>query len=159
MRFHRFSFVYAAAFLLIVLSGCSTEHSDPNASASPPSSTHSSVSTAPQPVVHEQPAVDQIANLVTSMSLSEKIGQMVLVGMDGTEVQPEITSLIKERQIGGIILYSNNIVSASQTNKLVNGLKQINYDAGGKLPLLLSADQEGGSVSRLPKEITSFPAS
>ncbi|CAM3391121.1 beta-N-acetylhexosaminidase [Paenibacillus lupini] len=151
MRFHRSFFVYAAAFLLIVLSGCSTTHSDSNASEAPPS--------APQPVVHEQPAADQIADLVASMSLSEKIGQMVLVGMDGTEVQPEISSLIKERQVGGIILYSNNIVSASQTNKLVNELKQINHDAGGKLPLLLSTDQEGGRVSRLPKEITPFPAS
>lgn len=158
MRTHRFSFAYTAALFLILLTGCSTSHSDRDAST-PPASTNSPISTAPQPVVHEQPAVDQIADLVASMSLSEKIGQMVLVGMEGTEVQPEISSLIKERQVGGIILYSNNIVSASQTNKLVNGLKQINHDAGGKLPLLLSADQEGGRVSRLPKDITSFPAS
>jgi Beta-glucosidase-related glycosidases len=160
MRFLRFFFVYAVAIVLIILTGCSTKHSElsvPTATASP--SATLSPSTAPQPVEHEPPAVDRIAELVASMSLSEKIGQMVLVGMDGTEVQSDISSLIKDRQIGGIILYSNNIVSASQTNKLINGLKQINQDAGGKLPLLLSADQEGGRVSRLPKEIAKFPSS
>ncbi|WP_261381226.1 beta-N-acetylhexosaminidase [Paenibacillus cremeus] len=93
------------------------------------------------------------------MSLTEKIGQMVLVGMDGTAVQPEISSLIKERSVGGVILYSNNVESAKQLSQLLNGLKQVNRDAKSKLPLLLSADQEGGRVSRLPKEIKAFPAS
>lgn len=159
MRLLRMFLIYAAALFLIVLSGCSTKHAEPSAPAAPPSTTLSP-STVPKPIDHEpSPTVDQTADLVASMSLSEKIGQMVLVGMDGTEVQSDISLLIKERQVGGIILYSDNIVSAAQTNKLLAGLKQINHEAGGKLPLLLSADQEGGRVSRLPKEITKFPAS
>lgn len=160
MRSIRLFILFAAALYFIVLAGCGKDHSKPSVSEAPPAATHGPILPAPpQPINHEPPAADPIAELVASMSLSEKIGQMVLVGMEGTEVQSDISSLIKNRRVGGVIIYSNNVVSASQTNKLLNGLKQINRNAGGKLPLLLSADQEGGSVSRLPKEITKFPSS
>ncbi|MCM3628282.1 beta-N-acetylhexosaminidase [Paenibacillus glycanilyticus] len=155
MRFLQLYIACTTALLLFVLGGCSIKQSEPAA----PTTTKSPSSSAPQQIDHESPAEDPTADLVASMSLTEKIGQMVLVGMDGTEVQPDISSLIKESRVGGIILYGDNIKTASQTSKLVNSLKRINRDAGGKLPLLLSTDQEGGRVSRLPKEITAFPAS
>ncbi|WP_336785772.1 beta-N-acetylhexosaminidase [Paenibacillus sp. MMO-177] len=141
MRYLRNFTVYASILVLLVLTGCGTAEQQ-------------------QPVISETPKpVDPIADLVGSMSLPEKIGQMILVGMDGTEVQPEISKLIRDSHVGGVILYSDNIASASQTIKLVNDLKQINQDNGAKLPLLLSTDQEGGRVSRLPKQIKAFPAS
>ncbi|GLX70621.1 beta-N-acetylhexosaminidase [Paenibacillus glycanilyticus] len=142
MRLHRIYCVSAAACMLIVLvlGGCMTKHPSPSA-----------------PVT--EPEVDPIATLVQSMSLPEKIGQMVVVGLDGTEVEPPIRSLIADSHVGGIILYGNNIVSATQTNKLVNDLKHLNQTAGAKLPLLISTDQEGGRVSRLPKEFPTFPSS
>ncbi|WP_336773459.1 beta-N-acetylhexosaminidase [Paenibacillus sp. MMO-58] len=141
MRYLRMLTLYATILTFLVLSGCGTaEQQQPDSSETPK-------------------PVDPIAELVSSMSLSEKIGQLILVGMDGTQIQPEIGKLIKDSHVGGIILYSNNITSASQTIKLVNDLKQINQDNGAKLPLLLSTDQEGGRVSRLPKQIKAFPAS
>ncbi|WP_127496286.1 beta-N-acetylhexosaminidase [Paenibacillus glycanilyticus] len=141
MRYFRMFTLYATIFTLLVLTGCGTAEQQ-------------------QPEISETPKpVDPIAELVASMSLSEKIGQMILVGMDGMEIQPEISKLVKDSHVGGIILYSNNIASASQTIKLVNDLKQLNKDNGAKLPLLLSTDQEGGRVSRLPKQIKAFPAS
>ncbi|TCM96498.1 beta-N-acetylhexosaminidase [Paenibacillus sp. BK033] len=141
MRYLRICSLYAIILALLVLTGCGTAEPE-------------------QPVNSETPTpADPIAELAASMSLTEKIGQMVLVGMDGTEIQPEISKLIKDNHIGGIILYSNNIESPSQTIKLVNDLKQINRNNGAKLPLLLSTDQEGGRVSRLPKPIQAFPAS
>lgn len=114
---------------------------------------------APSPTVTPSPAKDPITELVAGMSLMEKIGQMVVVGMEGTQVQPEIISMIKDRHAGGIILFGNNLVTPDQTVQLLNALKQVNQDAGAKLPLLLSADQEGGRVTRLPKEIKAFPPS
>lgn len=105
----------------------------------------------------QAPAGDSIRELVRGMTLQEKIGQMTLIGMQGTSVDGGIGSMIGSGKVGGVILYNDNIVSAKQTVELTNGLKRAN--AVGKLPLLLSADQEGGSVSRLPKEIAAFPAS
>ncbi|MCZ8516424.1 beta-N-acetylhexosaminidase [Paenibacillus filicis] len=165
----RIRLLSAALLSLIAIAGCGSKQAESSKPETPPQTSAQPVSPAPQPVVSEpqkpdvqeppKTVVDPAAELVAHMSLTEKIGQMVLVGMDGTAVQPDIATLIKDRRVGGIILYSNNIVSLAQTVKLANELRQINRDGGGKLPLLLSADQEGGRVSRLPKEVTAFPAS
>lgn len=153
MRKQRIRRLSAALLSLLAIAGCGSKQAEPSKPETPPPTSAQPVSPAPQPVVSEpqkpdvqEPpkTVDPAAELVAHMSLTEKIGQMVLVGMDGTAVQPDIASLIKDRCVGGIILYSNNIVSPAQTVKLANGLRQINRDAGGKLPLLLSADQERG---------------
>jgi beta-N-acetylhexosaminidase len=160
MRFRQIHPICVALICLIVLIGCSTNHADPSAPETSPPMSISPVSPSPR-TVSPTPSkpVDPAAELVAQMSLTEKIGQMVLVGMDGTALQPEVSSLIQDRRVGGIILYSNNIVSPAQTVDLVNGLKEANRHGNAKLPLLLSADQEGGQVSRLPKEISTFPAS
>ncbi|TDF98337.1 beta-N-acetylhexosaminidase [Paenibacillus piri] len=168
MRFLRIRLIYITAICLIVLAGCRTKHAEPSAPETPPPTSANHAAPNPQPVDREPPkpaaqeppeSVDPTAELVAQMSMTEKIGQMVLIGVDGTAMKPEISTFIKERRVGGIILYSHNIVSATQTTELVNGLKQSNREAGARLPLLLSADQEGGRVSRLPKEIAAFPAS
>lgn len=153
--------LYATLIVLIIIIGCSKKQMEPIASASPsPTQTASPTPTPTPPATPTpKPPVDVVGELVSKMSLAEKIGQMVLVGLEGTSVQPEISSLIKVNRVGGIIYYGNNIVSAAQTNKLSNDLKQVNQDADSKLPLLLSTDQEGGKVSRLPKEIKAFPSS
>jgi beta-N-acetylhexosaminidase len=149
--------------IIAVAAGCGSKHAEPSPPAAPPVTASPPAASGQQsqpPAVEKPPKpVDQTAELVARMSQTEKIGQMVLVGMDGTAVQPQVRSLIEERRVGGIILYGNNIESPKQLSELVNGLKQTNREAGAKLPLLLSADQEGGRVSRLPKEITAFPAS
>ncbi len=63
--------------------------------------------------------------------------------------------LIHKYKIGGIILYAENIETSKQTLQLLNQLKMENED--NPQPLLLGIDQEGGDVSRLPKEIIHIP--
>ncbi|WP_155987867.1 beta-N-acetylhexosaminidase [Gorillibacterium massiliense] len=94
---------------------------------------------------------------VQSMTLDEKIGQMLLVGIDGTEMNDQMNSLIKTYHAGGVILYKPNIESASQTVTLVNALKKAN--AANSAPLFLGVDEEGGRVSRLPAPYTKMPTS
>ncbi|MFD1953004.1 beta-N-acetylhexosaminidase [Paenibacillus thailandensis] len=168
MRIQRQSVIGWALSILLILAGCGAGQTLPSDNESPPITSDYPVATAPQSVAHENPESDvrqtqtpsdPIDDLLGKMSLAEKIGQMVLVGMDGTKLQPEIGKLIKDRHVGGIILYSKNITSSAQAVRLLNALKQANRDAAARLPLLLSADQEGGRVSRLPKEITDFPSS
>ncbi|MGQ0695670.1 MAG: beta-N-acetylhexosaminidase [Nitrospiraceae bacterium] len=82
-----------------------------------------------------------------------KIGGLFMVGFDGTAVSAELRSFIKEYQPGGIILFSRNLELAEQIVELTNELQQTSPHS----PLLISIDQEGGRVSRLPKEFTIFP--
>ncbi len=83
----------------------------------------------------------------------DKIGRLFMVGFDGTAVSAELRSFIKEYQPGGIILFSRNLESAEQIVELTNELQQTSPHS----PLLISIDQEGGRVSRLPKEFTISP--
>lgn len=87
------------------------------------------------------------------MSSREKIGQLFMVGFMGTSVNPELASFIREYQPGGVILFSRNLESVEQIVELTNDLQR----CSPKSPLLISIDQEGGRVSRLPKGFTVFP--
>ncbi|SET71335.1 beta-N-acetylhexosaminidase [Salinibacillus kushneri] len=109
----------------------------------------------PNPAVHHISVYTDVANiemdapsLVESMSLDEKIGQMIMAGIEGTTTNPETIKLIEDYKVGGVIFFSENLTSVGQSLDLVNGLKRTN--ASNKVPLFLSVDQEGGRVERLP---------
>jgi len=87
------------------------------------------------------------------MTSREKIGQLFMVGFMGTSVTPELASFIKEYKPCGVILFSRNLESVGQIVELTNDLQRCSK----KSPLLISIDQEGGRVSRLPKGFTIFP--
>lgn len=85
------------------------------------------------------------------MTPEEKLGQLLIAGLDGTEAGEEARRLVTETHVGGFILYKPNMTDAGQTVTLLNRLKEFNRPSG--IPLLLSVDQEGGKVSRLPVDI------
>jgi beta-N-acetylhexosaminidase len=83
----------------------------------------------------------------------DKIGQLFMVGFDGMAVSADLAAFIKEYKPGGVILFSRNLESAEQIVELTNELQR----CSPRSPLLISIDQEGGRVSRLPKGFTIFP--
>ena len=87
------------------------------------------------------------------MTSREKIGQLFMVGFLGTTVTPELATFMREYKPGGVILFSRNLESVEQIVELTNDLQR----CSPKSPLLISIDQEGGRVSRLPKGFTVFP--
>lgn len=62
-----------------------------------------------------------------------------------------ILELIKNNQIGGVILYKKNYSSYSEMLTLINKLKEANKE--NKIPLFVAVDEEGGRVNRMPSEI------
>lgn len=101
---------------------------------------------------------DPVSNQIDKMTLDEKIGQMVIVGVNGVRLNSQAKSLIKHKHPGGVILFSDNIQNASQTVQMFNQMKSANADVDHSLPLFFGVDQEGGSVSRMPETITSLPS-
>ena len=83
----------------------------------------------------------------------DQIGQLFMVGFDGSTVSSDLAAFIREYKPGGVILFARNLESAEQIVALTNELQRCSPHA----PLLISIDQEGGRVSRLPKEFTIFP--
>lgn len=91
----------------------------------------------------------------TSISLEEKIGQMIMVGIRGAHLNSEAMSTTKNQiengEIGGIIFFKHNIKNSRQFRIFVKRIA--NLKTG--VPLLLSVDEEGGRVRRL-KQVQGF---
>jgi beta-N-acetylhexosaminidase len=71
------------------------------------------------------------------------VGQLIILGFDGTEMSPGLGSLLRHIQPAGVILFARNIVSAQQTHKLLQGCQ-----ACFSNPLFTCVDMEGGKVDR-----------
>ncbi len=99
--------------------------------------------------------VENPADLVTTMSLQEKIGQLMIVGFRSDYADSHVLNMIQNHHVGGVIFYKRNISSSTQLNMLTRQLQDENI---GVLPLFLSIDQEGGRVSRLPDDAPKFPS-
>ena len=99
--------------------------------------------------------LDPIIEKINNMTIEEKIGQLVFVGLDGLEPDDRTVKLIEKNYVGGFILFKKNIKSVDQTVKLTNSLKDIN--SKNTIPLFIGVDEEGGRVSRFPKELTKIP--
>ncbi|MBV9489494.1 MAG: glycoside hydrolase family 3 protein [Verrucomicrobia bacterium] len=72
------------------------------------------------------------------------VGQLLLVGVPGPELDVKTAQLFRAIQPGGYILFGRNIKTAKQLRKLTDDLR----DLSGEEPII-TIDQEGGRVSRL----------
>ncbi len=75
---------------------------------------------------------------------SDSLGQLILTGVPGYELDPESAALFRRVQPGGFILFGRNIQSAAQLRKLIDDLRDI-----CEVEPIITIDQEGGRVSRL----------
>ena len=87
------------------------------------------------------------------MNVVEQIGQLFMLGFDGTAVSPEWAELQTQYKPGGMIVFARNLEHPAQIVDLTNGLQA----RSPRSPLLIAIDQEGGRVSRLPGDFTIFP--
>jgi beta-N-acetylhexosaminidase len=95
-------------------------------------------------------------DVIAGMSLERKVGQLMSVAFHGTKITSALEAMIRDRGVGGVILYSENITDAASLAKLVKDLDQIARDAKS-LPLFFEIDQEGGPVIRIGKGATILP--
>ena len=70
-----------------------------------------------------------------------------------TKLTPELSKLIVQHYIGGVILFAENIENAAQVRTLISDIQRVAKQAGLP-PLFIAIDQEGGRVSRLPKSMS-----
>lgn len=96
--------------------------------------------------------------LFNAMTLEQKIGQVMLIGFDGTTVDDDLRQMIASYHVGGVILFARNIQSPEQVALLTNELQTIALESGHP-GLFIAIDQEGGRVARLTEAtgFTEFP--
>ena len=73
-----------------------------------------------------------------------ELGQLLLVGVPGPELDAETAKLFRRIQPGGFILFGRNIRSAKQVRRLIDDLRDLSLHEP-----IVTIDQEGGRVSRL----------
>lgn len=84
------------------------------------------------------------------MSLGQMVGQMFMISVGGTEPDYYINKMIRERNIGGVLLFDYNMKSEAQTKALTGSLQELSMQTQPPIPLLIAVDQEGGEISRAP---------
>jgi beta-N-acetylhexosaminidase len=81
------------------------------------------------------------------------IGQLIIVGFDGTEMSTELHRLLTRVQPSGVILFARNIAGAQQTHRLLKDCR-----ATSSLPMFTCVDLEGGRVDRFRNVIGPSPS-
>jgi beta-N-acetylhexosaminidase len=103
---------------------------------------------APQPGVGS--GGEKSAAGVEEMSVRELVGQMFVISVGGTEPDYYIEKMIRERNIGGVLLFAHNMESEAQTRSLTGALQELSIQTEPSIPLFVAVDHEGGKVSRAP---------
>src|SRR6266481_4580692 len=75
---------------------------------------------------------------------ADSLGQLILCGVPGKELDAASAEMFRKVQPGGFILFGRNIQSASQLRKLIDDLRDLS-----EVEPIITIDQEGGRVSRL----------
>ncbi|MBQ7628941.1 MAG: glycoside hydrolase family 3 protein, partial [Selenomonadaceae bacterium] len=98
---------------------------------------------------------DPVEEILQSMTLEEKVGQMMLVGVHGTQINDDMKFILNQYHYGGIIFFDRNMENKAQVKKLVEDL---NAAANQKLPLFIALDEEGGRVARMKHDLQVMPS-
>src|SRR5688572_10088989 len=93
------------------------------------------------------------------MTTDQKVGQLMMIGFDGTTCDAELRHMVTDYHIGGVILFARNVESPEQVARLTNELQKIALESGHH-GLFIAIDQEGGRVARLTEAtgFTEFPS-
>jgi beta-N-acetylhexosaminidase len=75
---------------------------------------------------------------------ADSLGQLIITGVPGKELEPATARLFRKVQPGAFILFGRNIESAAQLRKLIDDLRDLS-----EVEPIITIDQEGGRVSRL----------
>jgi beta-N-acetylhexosaminidase len=86
---------------------------------------------------------------VQRLTPAQRVDQVLLVGFDGSDSGSPVFSELRSRQIGGILVEPGNWLDATQGAQLIAQLRAAGL-AGGRIPPLIAAAQEGGRYRAFP---------
>jgi beta-N-acetylhexosaminidase len=109
-----------------------------------------------QQIKQENLTIDEkVDQIVESMSQTEKLGQMVMIGIQGTKVDDDSLYMLNQYHMGGVILFDRNMENPEQVKQLTSDLQA---QSNEKVPLFIGIDEEGGDVVRMAEKLTPPPS-
>jgi len=106
----------------------------------------------PKEPTEEEKLKKKVEDKISQMSLKEKIGQMIIISYE-KEYTDELDNILKVVKPGGFIVFPQNISTYDGTVEYISKVKST-----ADIPMIISIDQEGGRVNRMPKEILNLPS-
>ena len=156
-------------FILVFINGCSNTKGENPTPSTPPKSTGSSTPTTaqsptsiptsiPTNAITPTSAIPSITATITpkpylnknaseilnSMSLEEKVGQMFFVRCNNETARKDI----EQYHLGGFILFANDFEGQTKTSIKTT---IADYQSASDIPMLIGVDEEGGMVNRISK--------
>lgn len=163
----RWTAALAAVLMLAVACGSSDEQETAPALSPTAPATEEPQQTIPAPTATAVPEATEApdeptppptaAGFARSLSLEDAVGQLLLIGIPGTQLETETADSLDRIKPGGVILFDydgpsggelpRNIVSPEQLRQLVTDLQ-----ARAAIPYFVAIDAEGGFVNRLKEK-------
>ena len=105
------------------------------------------VPTDPEPMSAVPAPVDPVRQMISDMSLEQRVGQLFLARCNADTAAADI----RQYHLGGLVLFGSDF-----ENQTPNSMRQTiaAYQNSAEKPLLIAVDEEGGDVTR----ISQFPA-
>ena len=145
----KFTVLNILLLVLFLIFGCSAAEKGNN-----------SAEKGPQPVAETwatENGIRQMASAITDkLTLEEKIGQMMFVGIHGTTLTESTKNNLSSMHVGGVILFDRNMENREQVKALNASLHNLALNTY-TLPLFLSVDQDGGLVTRMKQHASTAP--
>jgi beta-N-acetylhexosaminidase len=94
-----------------------------------------------------------LAENLYALPIEQQIGQFLLIGLPGTELDAESRALVEYIKPGGVIIFGRNVAGPEQLRALLDSVREI-----VPTPPLFGIDQEGGLVDRLRRIFTPMPS-
>jgi len=104
--------------------------------------------------LHGLYAAHETDEYIKRLTIEEKIGQIMLIGLQGKPLSSRDMNFLKKIKPGGIVFYGRNFKDASDIPPLISSIESI---FNNKLPLFFAIDQEGGIVHRIEGEYSKPP--
>ncbi|MQP35750.1 glycoside hydrolase family 3 protein [Rhodococcus erythropolis] len=139
----RIKFLKAATTIALcggLVAGCSGENGTADPVSSAPTSTTSEITSTPAASSSAPVAASCGSDLLASLSLRQKLAQLLNVGVTGTD---DALSIVQNEEIGGIF------VGSWTDQSMLTNREVPQVSSASKLPLMVTIDEEGGRVSRV----------
>lgn len=112
-----------------------------------------SITPLPSETPGTEKPIDKIEEIISSMSIQEKIGQMFFITRRTNEdghrqllLDDSLKNIIETYKPGGFIFFEENLDNISQTKTFIEDLQN-----SSSIPMFIGIDEEGGIVTRLNK--------
>lgn len=140
----RFLKLFLVVVCLAALAGCAATSDAPDSNEVPPEREEGGAEGV------TDKADDGGVVRAENLSVRDAIGQMFVVSVGGIEPDYYIEKMVRERNIGGVILFGYNMKSEEQVKSLTGSLQDLSMTTEPAIPLFVAVDQEGGEISSAP---------